>query len=81
MSLSKSAKYYRENKSARDKKKTYDTALNSKPQQIKKRVESNSKRREAKAKGQNVKGKDYDHAVNKFVSVKTNRGRKNEGGR
>ncbi len=81
MSLSKSAIYYRDNKDARDKKKKYDAALNSKPSQTKKRVESNAKVREAKAKGISTKGKDYDHAVNKFVSIKTNRGRKGEGGR
>jgi hypothetical protein len=78
---SKSAKYYRKNKSARDKKKAYDKALNSRPEQIKKRVESNRERRKAKAAGKNVKGKDYDHAVKRFVSVKANRGRKGEGNR
>lgn len=78
---SKSAKYYRKNKSARDKKKVYDKTLNSRPEQIKKRVESNRARRKAKAAGKDVKGKDYDHAVDKFVPTKVNRGRKGEGGR
>ena len=78
---SKSAKYYRKNKAARDKKKKYDTELNSRPEQIKKRVEANRARRKAKKSGKNVKGKDYDHAVGKFVKTKTNRGRKGEGGR
>ena len=78
---SKSAKYYRKNKSARDKKKAYDKALNSKPEQIKKRVESNRERRKAKTAGKDVKGKDYDHAVKRFVKTSTNRGRKGEGGR
>lgn len=78
---SRSAKYYRRNKKAREKKKTYDTQLNSRPEQIKKRVEANRARRKAKANGKNVKGKDYDHAVDKFVKTATNRGRKGEGGR
>lgn len=81
MALSKSAKYYRKNKSAREKKKAYDKELNKRPEQVKKRVESNRARRKAKANGKNVKGKDYDHAVGKFVPTKTNRGRKGEGGR
>tara|TARA_R110000822_G_scaffold305011_1_gene430486 strand:- start:1118 stop:1372 length:255 start_codon:yes stop_codon:yes gene_type:complete len=78
---SESAKYYRKNKSARDKKKTYDKELNSKPEQIQKRVESNRERRKAKAAGKDVNGKDYDHAVKRFVKTSTNRGRKGEGGR
>ena len=81
MALSKSAKFYRENPESRKKKQAYDAKLNSKPSQIRKRVESNGKRREAKAKGQDVRGKDYDHAVRRFVSVKTNRGRRGEGNR
>lgn len=81
MALSKSAKYYRKNKKARDKKKAYDTELNKRPEQVKKRVESNRARRKAKQNGQDIKGKDYDHAVRRFVRTKTNRGRKGEGGR
>ena len=78
---SKSANYYKNNPAARKVKAATDKKINSRPEQIKKRVESNAKRREAKAKGVNVKGKDYDHAVNRFVSVKTNRGRRKEGNR
>lgn len=76
MALGKSAKYYRKNKKARDKKKAYDTELNKRPEQIKKRVESNRAVRKRKASGKSTKGLDYDHAVNKFVKRKTNRGRK-----
>ena len=79
--LSKSAKHYRDNKSSRDKKKKVDTEINKRPSQVKKRVESNSARRKAKKNGRNINGKDYDHAVGKFVKSKTNRGRKGEGGR
>lgn len=81
MSLSKSALYYRKNPAARKVKAKTDAEINRKPEQVKKRVESNAKRREAKSKGQDVRGKDWDHAVRRFVSVKTNRGRKGEGGR
>lgn len=81
MALSKSAKYYRRNKKARKKKQAYDAKLNKRPDQIKKRVESNRARRVAKRNGKNIKGKDYDHAVGGFVKTKTNRGRRGEGGR
>ena len=81
MALSKSAQYYRDNKEAREKKKAYDTKLNQRPEQRAKRSELVKINREADKKGVNRKGKDYDHAVGKYVSVKTNRGRKGEGGR
>lgn len=78
---SKSAKYYAKNKAARDKKQKYDAELNKKPAQVKKRVEANAKRREAKKKGKNIKNMDYDHATRKFVKSSVNRGRKGEGNR
>jgi hypothetical protein len=81
MALSKSAKYYRRNKKARERKKKTDTEINRRPEQVKKRVEANRARRQAKAKGKDVKGQDYDHATGGFVKTKTNRGRKGEGGR
>lgn len=81
MALSKSAKYYRDNKEAREKKKEYDTKLNQRPEQRAKRSELVKINRESDRKGVNRKGKDYDHAVGRYVSVKTNRGRKGEGGR
>ena len=81
MALSKSAKYYRDNKEAREKKKEYDTKLNQRPEQRAKRSELVKINREADKKNVNRKGKDYDHAVGRYVSVKTNRGRKGEGGR
>jgi hypothetical protein len=81
MALSASALYYRRNKKARDKKKRYDSELNSSEAQTTKRVESNRARRRAKRKGQNIEGKDYDHHENAFISVKRNRGRRNEGNR
>lgn len=81
MALSKSAKYYRKNRKAAKKKQAYDAELNKRPEQVKKRVEANRANRKAKKNGVNTKGKDYDHAVKRFVKVKTNRGRKGEGGR
>jgi hypothetical protein len=78
---SKSAKYYASHPEARDKKKKYDTVLNRRKAQIKKRVESNRKRADAKKNGMDVRGKDYDHSVNRFVATATNRGRRGEGGR
>lgn len=76
-----STKYYQENPEARKKKQAVDKKLNAKPEQVKKRVEANAKRAEATKKGQNIKGKDYDHAVGKFVKSSVNRGRAGEGGR
>lgn len=81
MALSRSAKYYRRNKKAREKKVKYDVELGKRPEQKKKRVEANRARRRAKAAGKDVRGEDYDHATRRFVRIKTNRGRAGEGGR
>ena len=70
--LSRTARYYRRQKKNGDpkgvlkRKKSVDTSINSRPEQIRKRVESNGKRAKAKRRGMNVKGKDYDHSVNRF---------------
>ena len=37
------------------------------------------RRRKAKANGQNVDGKDFDHKTGKFTSIKTNRGNRSKG--
>jgi hypothetical protein len=79
--MGNSTEYYRKNAAARKKKAATDKKINSRPEQVKKRVESNAARRKAKAAGKDIKGKDYDHAVGKFVKTKTNRGRAGEGGR
>lgn len=76
-----STEYYRKHPKARKKKAKKDKEINSRPEQVQKRVESNRARRRAKASGRNVKGKDYDHATKSFVKSSTNRGRKGEGGR
>ncbi len=74
--LSKSAKYYRNNPGARKKKAATDKGINSRPEQKKKRRESGRKRTAAKKSGKNIKGKDYDHKQNRFISSKANRGQK-----
>ena len=38
------------------------------------KAENQRKRRAAKKKGKNLKGKDYDHKTKRFTSVKNNRG-------
>lgn len=79
--MGSSTEYYRKNAAARKKKAATDKKINARPEQVKKRVESNGARRKAKAAGKDIKGKDFDHAVGKFVKTKTNRGRAGEGGR
>ncbi len=79
--MGSSTEYYRKNAAARKKKAAKDKKINSRPSQVKKRVEANAARRKATKAGKNIKGKDYDHAVGKFVKSSTNRGRAGEGGR
>ena len=79
--LSRSAKYYRDNPGARKRKAATDKKVNARKEQRKKRSQSNAARRKARKNGQNIKGKDYDHATNSFVKSGTNRGRRGEGGR
>ena len=81
MALGKTAKYYRSHPEARKKKAETDAKVNRKPEQVKKRVEANKARRDAEKDGKDIRGKDYDHAVGRFVKSKTNRGRSGEGGR
>jgi hypothetical protein len=73
---SQSAKYYASHPEARKKKAEYDTKLNQRPEQVKKRTESNQKRADAKKRGQNIQGKDYNHGTNSFVKSSVNRGAK-----
>ena len=75
------ALYFRSHPKARKKKQVATAKLNKKPEAVKKRVESNKARRVAKRKGQNIDGKHFDHAVNRFVNAKANMGRAGEGGR
>ncbi len=75
--LSRTGKYYRRNKKARDKKDDYNTELNKRPEQRAKRSELTMRRRKDREAGKDIDGKDYDHAAKRYVSSKTNRGRKN----
>lgn len=82
-SLSKSAKYYRDNPEARKKKAATDKKVNARPEQRKKRSELSTKNRKYDKKYGKAsrKGRDYDHAVGRYVKSSTNRGRKGEGAR
>ena len=81
--LSKSGKYYRDNPKAAKKKAATDKKVNSRADQKSKRAELGRKNyAHDKKKGKAArKGKDFDHATNRYVSQETNRGRKGEGGR
>lgn len=82
-SLSKSAKYYRDNPEARKKKAVTDKKVNARPEQRKKRSELSTKNRQYDKKHGRAsrRGRDYDHAVGRYVKSSTNRGRKGEGAR
>lgn len=72
---SKSAVYYQNNKSARDKKKKYDSELNKRPEQARKRSELITRNREADKRGVDRTNKDWDHGSRRYVSSSTNRGK------
>jgi len=76
--LSDSAKYYRNNKKARDKKKKTDTKINARPEQRKKRSELTKERRKRGIDGKG--GKDLSHTGKGLIlkSVKANRGSKSD---
>ncbi len=76
--LSKSAKYYRKNKKARDKKKKTDTKINKRPEQRKKRSELTTERRKRGIDGKG--GKDLSHTAKGLVlkTAKSNRGSKSD---
>ena len=48
-------------------------------QKLRKKAENQRKRKAAKKKGINLKGKDYDHKTKRFTSVKKNRGNRGKG--
>ena len=55
-------------------KRKRDLAAANTPRREKMRAENQRKRRKAIKNGKNIKGKDYDHTLKKFVSIKANRG-------
>lgn len=79
-SLSKSAKYYRDNPEARKKKAATDKKVNARPEQRKKRSELWVERKQRKRNGQNLEWKDLSHTKNwiKVKSSKANRGSKKD---
>jgi len=79
--MGRSTDYYRKNAAARKRKYKTDKKINARPEQKRKRAELGRKRTAAKKKGKNIAGKDYDHAVGKFVHSAKNRGRRGEGAR
>lgn len=79
--LCSSALYYRTHTKARAKKKLTDNKVNKRPSQLAKRRELGRKNYSADKRGVNRKGMDFDHAIGRYVSSKTNRGRRGEGGR
>lgn len=78
--MGRSTEHYRRNRKSAKKKQAYDKKLNSKPEQVKKRVESNKARRKAKRAGKNIKGKDAAHTKNgiRFKDSSKNRGSKSD---
>lgn len=79
--LCASAKYYRENPDARKKKANTDKKVNSRSDQKAKRRELGRKNYKTDKSGKSRAGKDYDHAVGRYVKSSVNRGRKGEGNR
>lgn len=79
---SKSAQYYRTHPKAREKKKEYDTKFESKPEQVKKRVELKRENAEHDRKYGKAsrKGKDLSHTSHGLVykSRSANRGSKSD---
>lgn len=65
---------------ARKRKQAYDKKFSAKPEQVKKRMESNNARRKAKANGKDIEGKDASHTKNGIVfkPISVNRGSKSD---
>lgn len=83
MSLSKSAKYFRDNPEARKKKNEYNTKYHSTPERKKYRVKLNKANRDAGTYG-NGDGKDMSHTKKgKLVleNQSTNRARQGKDGK
>jgi hypothetical protein len=61
-------------KKAKAAKKARDKKVAMTPRRRKMKAENQRKRKAAKKRGINLKGKDYDHRTKRFTSVKNNRG-------
>lgn len=75
-----SKEYYDSNPESKKKKDQYNKEFNKKPNQRKKRSELVKINRESDKKGVDRNGKDYDHAVKKYVKSSKNRGRTSKSG-
>lgn len=75
MKLSKSAKYFKENPEAREKKNAYNTKYHSSEERKKYRAFLNKMRHKAGRYG-NGDGMDYDHDEKKFIPASKNRAKK-----
>jgi len=64
----------------RKKKIAYDKKYSATKERKDYRVELNKKNKESDKKGINRNGKDYDHAVKRYVSKSINRGRSSKNG-
>ena len=71
--MAKLSKLAAKRKAARDKKAAMT------PDIKRKKAENQMKRRAAKKKGKNIRGKDYDHKTKRFTSIKNNRGNRGKG--
>jgi hypothetical protein len=71
----RTAKYYANNPDARKKRLDYQREYNKQDREVKKRVELNKINRDADKRGVDRRGKDYDHAVGRYVKSSVNRGR------
>jgi hypothetical protein len=72
----KTQTHYDSNPESKKKKAKYDKEFNKKPEQRAKRSELTTRNRKADEKGVDRNGKDFDHAVGKYVKSSVNRGRK-----
>jgi hypothetical protein len=73
-----STEYYRRSKSARSRKKAYDSEYQKAPAAVAKRVELNRINRRSQASGKTSvgDGKDYSHTIRGYESASKNRGRR-----
>ncbi len=72
--LSRTARYYRKNKKAREKRNEYQKEYNKKPSQVKRRVFDNKKNREFGTYG-NYDGKDVSHRNGRVVLERASKNR------
>lgn len=75
MKIGKTAKFYRDNPEAAEKRRKYQREYNKSEERKKYRAFLNKKNREAGTYG-NGDGKDWDHGERKFISAKKNRSKK-----